>query len=146
MAAIKSHSLSGIRKNARYSSSLVPNIRPQAFLHKTRRTHLQTAGNGAQASEAFHVPWVVGDKRVAIEDGEEVVQSREGRCTKFRSSYKLEYDHMIPYSMGGESTVDNLRILTYLLYLYGKEEAEVLSPDEKKALKILVNSIKGERQ
>jgi hypothetical protein len=31
-------------------------------------------------------------------------------------------------------------------YQYGKDEAEDLTPDEKKALKTLVNSIKGERQ
>ncbi len=36
--------------------------------------------------------------------------------------------------------------VTYLLYLYGKDEAEDLTPDEKKALKTLVSSIKGERQ
>ena len=38
------------------------------------------------------------------------------------------------------------REVTYLLYLYGKDEAEDLTSDEKKALKNLVNSIKGERQ
>lgn len=33
---------------------------------------------------------------------------------------------------------------TYLLYLYDKDEAEDLTSDEKKALKALVSSIKGE--
>jgi hypothetical protein len=38
------------------------------------------------------------------------------------------------------------REVTYLLYLYGKDEAEDLTTNEKKALKTLVTSIKGERQ
>jgi len=38
------------------------------------------------------------------------------------------------------------REVTYLLYLYGKNEAKDLTSDEKKALKNLVSSIKGERQ
>jgi len=33
---------------------------------------------------------------------------------------------------------------TYLLYLYDKDEAEDLASDEKKALKALASSIKGE--
>ena len=42
-----------------------------------------------------------------------VFERDKGRCTKCRSTYKLEYDHMMPFSMGGESTVDNLRILCF---------------------------------
>jgi hypothetical protein len=38
------------------------------------------------------------------------------------------------------------REITYLLYLYTKDEAEDLTPDEKKALKSLVSTIKGERR
>lgn len=36
--------------------------------------------------------------------------------------------------------------LTYLIYLYGKDEAEDLTPAEKKAFKTLVDSIKGEKK
>ena len=43
----------------------------------------------------------------------EVYERDHGRCTKCQSTYKLEYDHMIPFSMGGESTVDNLRVLCF---------------------------------
>lgn len=38
------------------------------------------------------------------------------------------------------------REVTHLLYLYGKDEAEDLTTDEKKIFKALVNSIKGERR
>jgi hypothetical protein len=38
------------------------------------------------------------------------------------------------------------REVTYLLYLYGKDEAEDLSANEKRAFKNLVSSIKGEKK
>lgn len=38
------------------------------------------------------------------------------------------------------------REATYLLYLYGKDEADDLTADEKRALKKLVDSIKGEKK
>jgi hypothetical protein len=38
------------------------------------------------------------------------------------------------------------REITYLLYLYTKDEAEDLTSDEKKIFKALVNSLKGERR
>jgi hypothetical protein len=38
------------------------------------------------------------------------------------------------------------REITYLLYLYTKDEAEDLTSGEKKLFKALVNSIKGERR
>jgi hypothetical protein len=36
--------------------------------------------------------------------------------------------------------------ITYLLYLYGKDEADDLTNDEKKVFKNLVNIIKGEKK
>ena len=38
------------------------------------------------------------------------------------------------------------REITYLLYLYGKDEADDLTNDEKKVFKNLVNIIKGEQK
>jgi hypothetical protein len=43
----------------------------------------------------------------------EVFRRDNGRCTRCRGTYKLEYDHIVPYAMGGESTADNLRILCF---------------------------------
>lgn len=34
-----------------------------------------------------------------------------GACTKCGGTYALEYDHIKPFSMGGKSTVENLRLL-----------------------------------
>lgn len=41
----------------------------------------------------------------------EVWQRDGGECTKCKSTYALEYDHIKPFAMGGKSTVDNLRLL-----------------------------------
>lgn len=38
------------------------------------------------------------------------------------------------------------REVTYLLYVYGKDEADDLSSDEKKVFKALVEKIKGEKK
>lgn len=42
-----------------------------------------------------------------------VYQRDQGQCTSCKSTYKLEYDHVIPFSRGGESTPDNLRLLCF---------------------------------
>jgi hypothetical protein len=36
-----------------------------------------------------------------------------GKCVKCESRYKLEYDHIRPYAMGGKSSVENLRLLCF---------------------------------
>lgn len=41
----------------------------------------------------------------------EVWRRDRGECTKCKSTYALELDHIKPYAMGGKSTVDNLRLL-----------------------------------
>jgi len=43
----------------------------------------------------------------------EVYERDHGRCTRCRSTYKLEYDHILPFAMGGKSTVENLRLLCF---------------------------------
>ena len=43
----------------------------------------------------------------------QVHQRDKGKCTKCKSSYKLEYDHIIPFSQGGATTVNNLRLLCF---------------------------------
>ncbi|MDH6410055.1 hypothetical protein M2113_001029 [Aurantimicrobium minutum] len=41
----------------------------------------------------------------------EVWQRDQGRCTECGNSEKLEFDHIIPVSMGGSDTVRNLQLL-----------------------------------
>jgi hypothetical protein len=40
-----------------------------------------------------------------------VWQRDGGRCVQCGSSFDIQYDHIIPFSMGGASTVENLQIL-----------------------------------
>jgi 5-methylcytosine-specific restriction endonuclease McrA len=61
----------------------------------------------AMAEEPVHV------SRGAIpEDVKQLVWTRdEGRCRQCGSNTELQFDHIIPWSMGGASTPENLQVL-----------------------------------
>ena len=43
----------------------------------------------------------------------EVFLRDKGQCTKCKSTHKLEYDHIIPFSYGGKSVGRSLRLLCF---------------------------------
>ncbi|MBA2404767.1 MAG: HNH endonuclease [Bdellovibrionales bacterium] len=59
---------------------------------------------GAKPCTKRYIPSII-KKEVYLRD--------KGKCTKCRGTYKLEYDHVIPYARGGKSNADNLRLLCF---------------------------------
>jgi phage terminase small subunit len=43
----------------------------------------------------------------------EVYLRDKGQCTKCKTSFKLEYDHITPFAQGGKSNLSNLRLLCF---------------------------------
>lgn len=69
---------------------------------KLERAHAAMAANDAGTLRREVIPREV---RLAV------FQRDGGRCVECGSSFDIQYDHVIPFSMGGASTVENLQIL-----------------------------------
>jgi 5-methylcytosine-specific restriction endonuclease McrA len=69
---------------------------------KLERAHAAMAAEGAGIPRREVIPREI---RLAVfeRDG--------GRCAECGSNFDIQYDHIIPFSMGGASTVANLQIL-----------------------------------
>ena len=57
--------------------------------------------------------WRENQQRLTLPDStRRAVLDRDGcACVLCGSDYKIELDHIVPYSKGGQHTVDNLRVL-----------------------------------
>ena len=73
---------------------------------KTKKYKLNAKFTTAPASpcETRYVSAIV-KKEVYLRD--------KGRCTKCQSTYKIEYDHIKPFAIGGDSSAKNLRLLCF---------------------------------
>lgn len=65
--------------------------------------HLNTTGKKTESSTRY-IPTEIR-KRVYLRD--------KGRCRNCKSVYKVEFDHILPFAMGGKSNEENLRLLCF---------------------------------
>lgn len=92
--------------NAGYASEDV-----KALLFTKEREHQRRLEHAHAVLAAAESP--AASKREPIpRDVKRTVWERdEGRCVECASTFELQYDHIIPFSMGGASTVENLQLL-----------------------------------
>ena len=70
---------------------------------KLERAHATLARDGAGAPPRR--------ERIPREIRQAVFERDGGRCVECGSDFDIQYDHVIPFSMGGASTVANLELL-----------------------------------
>jgi 5-methylcytosine-specific restriction endonuclease McrA len=65
----------------------------------------------ARASMRLGEEPVVRRDPIPVEIQRAVWERDRGRCVECGGNFKIQYDHIIPFSMGGASTAENLQIL-----------------------------------
>lgn len=79
----------------------------RAFIEQAERTKFKTNSNAS-----LHLP--VDLTRVIPNAVKKEVHKRdEGKCTKCGSTHNLQFDHIVPYALGGKSTLENIRLLCF---------------------------------
>ena len=64
----------------------------------------------SQPKDSLSAPKV---KRVISSSVKKEVYLRDKKCTKCRSTHNLNFDHRVPYAMGGKSDAGNIRLLCF---------------------------------
>jgi 5-methylcytosine-specific restriction endonuclease McrA len=70
---------------------------------RLERAHATLAQDGAEAAPRR--------ERVPVEIRRAVFERDGGRCVDCGSGFDIQFDHVIPFSMGGAATVENLQLL-----------------------------------
>jgi hypothetical protein len=76
----------------------------EEFKKRKFKTNAKFTAASPSPSVVRYIPAIV-KKEVYLRDN--------GKCVKCKGRYKLEYDHIRPYAMGGMSSVENLRLLCF---------------------------------
>lgn len=102
------HEIKGVLAHSRFTNDEVMNeifkIALPIIKNKKFKLNAKFTPPAASPSTTRKIPNTI-KKEVYERDG--------GRCTKCQSTFKLEYDHINPFAMGGESTLANLRLLCF---------------------------------
>lgn len=77
------------------------------FIENLKKSKFKTHSNA--------VPPRLDDVTRVISSGvKKAVHERDkGKCTKCESTHNLQYDHIKPFSLGGKSTLENIRLLCF---------------------------------
>ncbi len=72
--------------------------------HDRQLANAHSLMRAEEAGQALRAP-------VSIEIRRAVFERDGGRCVECGGSFDLQYDHVIPFSLGGATTVENLQLL-----------------------------------
>lgn len=77
------------------------------FINKVERAKFKINSNAGE-------PQPDDVSRVIPASVKKIVHERDkGKCTKCGSTHNLNYDHIIPYALGGNNSVENIRLLCF---------------------------------
>jgi 5-methylcytosine-specific restriction endonuclease McrA len=66
---------------------------------------------GALTQSDSAIPDITNNRFISVEVRREVWRRDQGKCVNCGSQQRLEFDHMIPVTMGGASTARNVQLL-----------------------------------
>jgi hypothetical protein len=83
----------------------------KALLHTRQRNRERELDHAHAVLAASTSPATRNRKPIPRDVRKAVWERDEGRCVECGSDFDIQYDHIIPFSMGGASTVENLQLL-----------------------------------
>lgn len=83
-----------------------------ALIRQRERRHERTLDHARMMLSAEGQPQATNQRGRITRDMQKIVYDRDGgQCVECGSTFNLQYDHIIPVTMGGATTVENLQLL-----------------------------------